>query len=71
MANTGYQTASAARRGDVKGTAKGLASGTGQTVAGAGKGVDNTVSGLGKGIDSTVCFADELDFVLGYVLIVN
>lgn len=32
----------------------GLASGTGQTVAGAGKGVDDTVSGIGEGVGGTV-----------------
>ena len=54
LSNTAYQTGAAATRGDVKGTAKGLAKGTGQTVAGAGKGVDDTVSGLGKGVNNTV-----------------
>lgn len=34
LANTGKQTAGAIRRGDIKGTATGLASGTRQTVAG-------------------------------------
>lgn len=34
LANTGKQTGAAIRRGDIKGTATGLASGTGQTVAG-------------------------------------
>lgn len=54
LANTGKQTASAIRQGNVGGAAKGLASGTGKTVAGAGKGVDKTVSGLGDGVSSTV-----------------
>ncbi len=34
LANTGKDTANAVKSGDAKGAAKGLASGTGQTVAG-------------------------------------
>lgn len=37
----------------------GLASGTGQTVAGAGKGVDDTVKGVGDGVGGTVSGAGK------------
>lgn len=54
LAKTGQDTAGAIGRGDVKGTAKGLAGGVGQTVGGAGQGVDKTVSGVGSGVQGTV-----------------
>lgn len=63
LANTGKQTAGAIRRGDVKGAATGLASGTGQTVAGELETLkylgidpqaDTLTLGAGKGVDNTV-----------------
>lgn len=63
LADTGKQTAGAIRKGDIKGAASGLASGTGQTVAGIKISTTPTLiyltdelrsKGAGKGVGSTV-----------------